>query len=60
MVEPTAGLAGLGFVFTDLAVDGPYSSYVLVFEAFGLAWPVEPTESLPFDVQFASTTVNDD
>ena len=53
-VQSSSGLASLGFVFTDLAVDGPYSGYVLVFESSGLAWPVQPTESLPFDVQYAT------
>jgi len=44
-----------GFIFTDLAVEGPYRGYVLVFELSGLAWPVQTAESLPFDVQFATT-----
>jgi len=43
-----------GFIFTDLAVDGAYRGYVLVFEVSGLAWPVQTVESLPFDVQFAT------
>ena len=40
----------LAFVFTDLAVVGPYEGYVLEFECSGLAWPVALAESIPFEV----------
>jgi hypothetical protein len=43
-----------GFVFTDLAVVGPYEGYVLVFEYVGLPWPVVPAESAPFRVDVAT------
>jgi hypothetical protein len=40
----------LAFVFTDLAVMGPYEGYVLEFKCSGLAWQVAPAESIPFEV----------
>jgi len=40
----------VAFVFTDLAVMGPYEGYVLEFECSGLAWKVAPAESTPFEV----------
>jgi hypothetical protein len=40
----------VGFVFTDLAVVGAFSGYVLVLECVGLPWPVGTAETMPFDV----------